>query len=99
MSDVKSDFSFVSSLVFPGSLYNSALPLEFKNFTIVYMVYGEVAVSLKKISAWHLMNPLVKRLKFIQFREISLYYYFHFYQFHSILVFYYHFYQFHSILV
>ena len=62
--------------VFPRSLYNSALPLEFKNFTIIYMVYGEVVMSLKNISAWHLMNPLVKRLKFIQFREISLYCYF-----------------------
>lgn len=40
------------------------------------MVYGEVSMSLKKISAWHLMTPLVKRLKFIQFREISLYCYF-----------------------
>lgn len=77
VSNVKSDvLSFVFSLLFPRSLYNSALPLEFKNFTIIYMVYGEVAMSLKKISAWHLMTPLVKRLKFIQFREISLYCYF-----------------------
>lgn len=60
------------SVCFSCSLYNSALPLESpKILTIIYMVYGEVAMSLKKISAWQQMTPLVRRLKFIQFREIS----------------------------
>lgn len=83
-SNVKSDFfppPCHQSAFFPRSLYDSVFIIGIQNFQHIC----GIAMSLKKISAWHLMSPFLKSFNFIQFRGIFLYFYY-LYQFHSFLL-------------